>query len=200
MKLSEYLVDYHILTDVQADNFSFLTKEKLPFLERMLGHNFGCREMFADETDVALEAKIQTIVNDILTDNSYKLTKLNATLSLQYDVLSPTSTEEHTVIINSGTDSAQGSNTPNETTTISKNTYDNNDFSPTDKSEVVGTNGSSNVITYGKKEDNTINRTGYENANFKNMIEDERKIADFKFFSIMADIIANELTLATYDI
>ena len=220
MLLSEYLTSYTILTDAQATAFPFLGIDGRDLVQKIMMLKFGNREMISTDTDI--QTAVQTSVNTVTKMHDYNWTKKFATISLVYDPLRATDYTDNTTDTNSGTDtttvngsntgtvSDNGSTTKNDTNTHNARSYDNNVMTETENDKMVNAdtntntttndlhNSSTNALQHGHVL--THNRTvqGRENLTPQEMIKQEREIAEYNFYEMIADEVTDFITQLSF--
>lgn len=159
-----------------------------------------------------------TLSYDPLSNNDYAETHTDSHSGMDHNLTTETYAGKDTDT-NSGTDTTSLTVTPTTTETTSKRTYDASTFTDTEKHTAGGSESNAGSTVHGHKLETAYGRsvttettTDYGNQHYigrtisgrlnitgVELIEKERSISQFNFFSIMALDIADAISLYSYN-
>lgn len=218
MTIKEYLTTYNVFSTSVIDSYTFLGSGGAAIIENLMRIKYGMRELYlydAPEDPGTMEPDIQFIVDAVMADNAYRFNKLYASMAIEYTPGNYTDMTETENITNSGADeisgesSGNGTNilTPARVITKARTPFDSGVFADTEKQTESGTEASINEVsttnaqtnTFGKIMDREVTRRGRENIDPDRVISSERKIAEFRFYGLVAETVVNHISLLTYN-
>lgn len=224
MLMSEYLASYTILTDAQANTFPFLLTEGRDLVQQIMLLKYGNREI--TENSANLQTTIQTYINTAVQMHFYNWTKKYNTIQLVYEPLRATDYTDNSTDTNSGSDTQSASDTHGGTDTttdsgsVTKNdnvkhsarSYDNNTMTETENDATTGTDTTSatsalqhgetlahsETQNFGHVLNHTRTVQGRENLTPQEMIKQEREIAEYNFYEMIADELTDYIADLSY--
>lgn len=184
MTIEQFLTSSNILSDTAKANFTFTAGENLGIIENSMILNHGERELLYPDD------RIQNLCEFICKANKFGWEKLYSIMSIAYQPMKKTNITNTTASTGSNTDTR----TPNTITKQKKRAYDSDTMTEVENEESTGTDvTASNASTSG-----TNTRDGYENISFRDVVDDEKSIAELRFFDILASEIANKISLQVF--